>query len=79
MMFAVLLVPIGYNWDRARRDAWQINLTFVKEIRNMRLATKLGEFIGYFSEAAAKIFGTDHDNYPKSGIQPYDGKIDHKK
>lgn len=45
----------------------------------MSIATKLGEIIGYLSDAVAKIFGTDRNKYPNVGVQPYEGEIDREK
>ena len=39
----------------------------------------LDQFIGYFSDAAARIFGLDQNQYPKTGVQPFEGEIDKKK
>jgi hypothetical protein len=44
----------------------------------MRIATMLDNFIGYFSSAAARIFGLDRNTYPATGIQPFTGEIDKK-
>jgi hypothetical protein len=41
----------------------------------MRIATKLNELIGYFSDAAARIFGIDRNKYPAVGIQPFEGDV----
>jgi hypothetical protein len=41
----------------------------------MRIATILERFIGYFADAAAKIFGPDRNEYPKIGVQPFEGDI----
>lgn len=27
----------------------------------------------YFAEPVGRIFGPDDDNYPKTGVQPFDG------
>ncbi|MBD1876445.1 isochorismate synthase [Nodosilinea sp. FACHB-131] len=27
----------------------------------------------YFAEPVSRIFGPDDDNYPKTGVQPFDG------
>jgi hypothetical protein len=44
----------------------------------MKIATMLDRFIGYFSDAAARIFGRDRDEYPATGVQPFEGEIDKK-
>ena len=41
----------------------------------MKIATMLGRFIGYFSDAAARIFGLDRNQYPATGTQPFEGDI----
>jgi hypothetical protein len=44
----------------------------------MKIATMLDRFIGYFSDAAARIFGLDRNNYPRTGGQPFEGEINKK-
>jgi hypothetical protein len=41
----------------------------------MQIATMLDKFIGYFADAAARIFGLDRNQYPKTGGQPFEGEI----
>jgi hypothetical protein len=41
----------------------------------MQIATMLDKFIGYFSDATARIFGPDRDAYPNIGFQPFEGEI----
>ena len=45
----------------------------------MKIATMLDQFIGYFSDAATRIFGLDRNQYPATGIQPFEGEIDKKR
>jgi hypothetical protein len=44
----------------------------------MKIATFVDRFIGYFSEATARIFGLDRNQYPATGVQPFEGEIDKK-
>jgi hypothetical protein len=44
----------------------------------MKIATMLDRFIGYFSDAAARIFGLDRNQYPATGEQPFEGDITKK-
>jgi hypothetical protein len=44
----------------------------------MRIATMLDSFIGYFSDAATRIFGLDRNQYPPTGLQPFEGEINKK-
>ncbi len=44
----------------------------------MKIATMLEKFIGYFSDAAARIFGPNQDKYPATGVQPFEGDINKK-
>ncbi|WP_295615659.1 hypothetical protein [Chamaesiphon sp. GL140_3_metabinner_50] len=44
----------------------------------MQIATMLDSFIGYFAAAAARIFGIDRSQYPKTGGQPFEGEISKK-
>jgi hypothetical protein len=44
----------------------------------MRIATMLDRFIGYFSDAASRIFGLDRNKYPATGVQPFEGEIEKK-
>ncbi len=44
----------------------------------MKIATILDKFIGYFSEAAARIFGLDRNTYPAVGVQPFEGDVNKK-
>jgi hypothetical protein len=41
----------------------------------MRIATMLDKLIGYFSEAAARIFRLDRHEYPDVGVQPFEGDV----
>lgn len=41
----------------------------------MKIAKVIDNFIGYFSAAAARIFGLDRNKYPKVGVQPYEGDV----
>jgi hypothetical protein len=41
----------------------------------MKIATMLDRFIGYFSAAAARIFGLDRNKYPATGVQPFEGDV----
>ncbi len=45
----------------------------------MQIATKIDEFIGYFSAAAERIFGPNRDGYPATGVQPFEGKVNKSK
>jgi hypothetical protein len=45
----------------------------------MKIATVLDRFIGYFFDSAARIFGLDRNQYPATGIQPFEGEIDKKR
>jgi hypothetical protein len=45
----------------------------------MRIATMLENLIGYFSDAAARIFGPDRDAYPRTGVQPFEGEVNKEK
>jgi hypothetical protein len=45
----------------------------------MQIATMLDKLIGYFSDAAARIFGPDRDAYPNTGVQPFEGEINKEK
>lgn len=41
----------------------------------MKIATMLDKIIGYFSDAAARIFGPNRDKYPATGLQPFEGDV----
>ncbi len=41
----------------------------------MKIATMLDKIIGYFSDAAARIFGPNRDKYPATGVQPFEGDV----
>jgi hypothetical protein len=45
----------------------------------MRIATMLDRIIGYFSDGITRIFGLDQNQYPATGVQPFEGEIDKKK
>jgi hypothetical protein len=45
----------------------------------MRIATTIEKFIGYFLDSAHRIFGLDRNEYPATGVQPFEGEIDKKK
>ena len=44
----------------------------------MKITTLIDNLIGYFSGAAARIFGLDRNKYPATGVQPFEGEIDKK-
>jgi hypothetical protein len=44
----------------------------------MRIATMLDQFIGYFADGITRIFGLDRNQYPATGIQPFEGEIKQK-
>jgi hypothetical protein len=44
----------------------------------MRIATMLDRLIGYFADGIARVFGLDRNQYPATGIQPFEGEIDKK-
>jgi hypothetical protein len=44
----------------------------------MKIATTIDRFIGYFSDALARIFRLDRNEYPATGVQPFEGEIDKK-
>ncbi|HTL89720.1 MAG TPA: hypothetical protein VL134_09980 [Leptolyngbya sp.] len=35
--------------------------------------------IGYISDAVTRIFGTSDDDYPKTGVQPFEGEPNEEK
>ena len=35
----------------------------------------LEKIIGYFSDAASRIFGPNRDRYPATGVQPFEGDV----
>jgi hypothetical protein len=45
----------------------------------MKIATMLDQFIGYFADGITRTFGLDRNQYPATGIQPFEGEIDKKK
>lgn len=40
----------------------------------MNLFKMLGQAIRFLSDGAAEIFRPDYDQYPKTGVQPFDGE-----
>ncbi|MEG4442979.1 isochorismate synthase [Microcoleus sp. F6_B4] len=40
----------------------------------MNLSKSLTNAMRYVSEAAVRIFSPSDDNYPNSGVQPFEGK-----
>ncbi|MCY7367533.1 MAG: hypothetical protein LH474_05200 [Chamaesiphon sp.] len=44
----------------------------------MKIPTMLDRLIGYFSDAVARIFGLDRNQYPRTGVQPFEGEINKK-
>jgi len=44
----------------------------------MQIAAILERFIGYFADAAERIFGLDRNKYPATGVQPFEGEIEKK-
>jgi hypothetical protein len=45
----------------------------------MKIATTIDNFIGYFLDSLARIFGRDRNEYPATGVQPFEGEIEAKK
>ncbi|WP_310489323.1 hypothetical protein [Chamaesiphon sp. VAR_69_metabat_338] len=45
----------------------------------MKIVTTIDRFIGYFLDALARIFGRDRNEYPVTGVQPFEGEISEKK
>ncbi|MEG3987847.1 isochorismate synthase [Microcoleus sp. S28C3] len=41
----------------------------------MNLSKSLTNAMRYVSEAAVRIFSPSDDNYPNSGVQPFEGKL----
>jgi len=41
----------------------------------MNLSKSFANAVRYVSEAAIRIFSPSDDNYPNSGVQPFDGKL----
>ena len=41
----------------------------------MNLSKSFGDAMRYVSEAAVRIFSPSDDNYPNSGVQPFEGKL----
>jgi hypothetical protein len=39
----------------------------------MNLFKVIGQAIQFLTEGASEIFSPDRDEYPKTGVQPYDG------
>jgi hypothetical protein len=40
----------------------------------MNIQQKLQDFMQYFLEAFARIFGPNDDEYPDVGVQPFEGE-----
>jgi hypothetical protein len=40
----------------------------------MSINKMMGNMNLYFTEAMARIFGPSDDKYPKTGVQPFEGK-----
>jgi hypothetical protein len=45
----------------------------------MKIATMLDHCIGYFADAASIIFGIVRNEYPATGVQPFEGDITKKR
>ncbi|MEG4284776.1 isochorismate synthase [Microcoleus sp. A006_D1] len=41
----------------------------------MNLSKSFANAMRYVSEAAVRIFSPSDDNYPNSGVQPFEGKL----
>jgi hypothetical protein len=44
------------------------------EGKMMNIPQKLQNFMQYITEAFARIFGPNDDEYPKVGVQPFEGE-----
>ncbi len=44
----------------------------------MSIPKILDDVIQYFSEAISRIFGPSDDEYPNTGVQPFDGEPNKK-
>ncbi len=40
----------------------------------VKINKMLRDFVGYFTEAFARVFGPSTDEYPEVGLQPFDGE-----
>lgn len=45
----------------------------------MSLTKRLEQIIEYVSDAVIKIFSPSDDEYPATGVQPFEGKISKRK
>jgi hypothetical protein len=43
----------------------------------MRISELVKNFVGYITEAFARIFGPNKDEYPEIGVQPFEGEPYH--
>ncbi|MFA9202006.1 MAG: hypothetical protein ACEQSC_00445 [Candidatus Nanopelagicaceae bacterium] len=41
----------------------------------MSIYTTVKQILDYLLEAALEVFSPDHDDYPATGIQPFEGEI----
>jgi hypothetical protein len=41
----------------------------------MQIANMISRVFSYLSEGIARIFSPDRDEYPKTGVQPFEGEI----
>jgi len=44
----------------------------------MSISKIIDDVIQYFSAAVSRIFTVSDDNYPETGVQPFDGDTDKK-
>jgi hypothetical protein len=41
----------------------------------MQIASMMSQVLSYLSEGIARIFSPDRDEYPKTGVQPFEGEV----
>lgn len=41
----------------------------------MQISNMISRILSYLSEGIARIFSPDRDEYPETGVQPFEGEI----
>jgi hypothetical protein len=51
----------------------QIDESSIGESRKMNILEQLERTISYVAEATLELFSPNHDSYPLTGVQPFEG------
>ncbi|GAB4136059.1 MAG: hypothetical protein Fur0046_09420 [Cyanobacteria bacterium J069] len=59
--------------SRPARSSVHLLYKQIAEVSVMNLFKVIGQALQFLTEGASEIFSPDRDEYPKTGVQPYEG------